>query len=72
MKIEHQKVYDDASMDPKNPATKEQLTEYFKKRYLSEFPIYEDTEKYEVSVFIIMSSGKITATVKTRKISIPA
>ncbi len=72
MNIEHQKVYDDTSLDPKSPASKEQLTEYFKNRYLSEFPVYNDSKKYEVGVFTIINSGKITATVKTRKISTQA
>ncbi len=71
MKIEHQKDFE-FKQDPTNPLTDEQIHAYFLNEYLDLFPVYDDKNKYENSVFVIKNMGKITATVKTRKISKPA
>ena len=68
MKIEHQQEFE-FKQDPKNLLTDEQIQAHILNEYLALFPVYENKSKYENSVFVIKNMGKVTATVKTRKIS---
>lgn len=71
MKLEHQQDFE-FKQDPNKPLTDEQIQAHILKEYLALFPVYENKNQYENSVFVIKNMGKITATVKTRKISTPA
>lgn len=65
--MEHQQEFE-FKQDANNLLSDEQIKERIIQAYLTLYPIYENKNQYINSVFIIKNRGKITATVRTKRI----